>query len=301
MKYIYSSFDKQKGESRKHVVQLNLFEISSSFHPTESTIIPTTICQIQHYTKRHTRTRSPNAWIFCFICPIPWIFIHPITTKETSSQAPSYARRLQSETMTYSLTHSLTGVKCRATSVAKNRHMMLKYLNHQSGLLFLDTKYRDSILWYHVNPYAIKPILPTFKCHSIIYEPSVVLYVQSIVFSVSQLCLSVSCVFVFGHVCMSWVFWWLCFHTVVAPSGSSSPRSLTFSPPANFSSGTQVSFSTIHIFAENWEYFWPIINVHYSTDKESLSAPKITVSLGTQNNQSKSLAPWTDQFYWVSK
>ena len=25
-----------------------------------------------------------------------------------------------SETMTYSLTHSLTGVKCRATSVAKN-------------------------------------------------------------------------------------------------------------------------------------------------------------------------------------
>ena len=34
----------------------------------------------------------------------------------TSSQAPSYAGRLQSETMT----DLLTGVKCRATSVAKN-------------------------------------------------------------------------------------------------------------------------------------------------------------------------------------
>ena len=40
--------------------------------------------------------------------------------KLTSSQAPSYARRLQSETMNYSLTHLLTGVKCGATSVAKN-------------------------------------------------------------------------------------------------------------------------------------------------------------------------------------
>jgi len=38
---------------------------------------------------------------------------------ETSSQAPSYARRLQSETMNHLLAHSLTGVKCRATSVAK--------------------------------------------------------------------------------------------------------------------------------------------------------------------------------------
>ena len=39
--------------------------------------------------------------------------------RETSSQAPSYARRLQPKTMT----HSLTGVKCRATSVAKNQTM----------------------------------------------------------------------------------------------------------------------------------------------------------------------------------
>ena len=38
----------------------------------------------------------------------------------TSSQAPSYARRVQSETIAHSLTYSLTGVKCRATSVAKN-------------------------------------------------------------------------------------------------------------------------------------------------------------------------------------
>ena len=38
----------------------------------------------------------------------------------TSSQAPSYARRLQSDTIAHSLTYSLTGVKCRATSVAKN-------------------------------------------------------------------------------------------------------------------------------------------------------------------------------------
>ena len=36
----------------------------------------------------------------------------------TSSQAPSYAS--ESETMNLSLTDSLTGVKCRATSVAKN-------------------------------------------------------------------------------------------------------------------------------------------------------------------------------------
>ena len=36
----------------------------------------------------------------------------------TSSQAPSYARRLQSETMTYSLTYSLAH-RGRATSVAK--------------------------------------------------------------------------------------------------------------------------------------------------------------------------------------
>ena len=35
----------------------------------------------------------------------------------TSSQAPSYAS--ESETTTYRLTYSLTGVKCRATSVAK--------------------------------------------------------------------------------------------------------------------------------------------------------------------------------------
>ena len=40
--------------------------------------------------------------------------------KVTSSQAPSYARRLQSETIAHSLTYSLAGVKCRATSVAKN-------------------------------------------------------------------------------------------------------------------------------------------------------------------------------------
>ena len=39
---------------------------------------------------------------------------------KTSSQAPSYARSVQSETIAYSLTHLLTGVKCRATSVAKN-------------------------------------------------------------------------------------------------------------------------------------------------------------------------------------
>ena len=43
---------------------------------------------------------------------------------KTSSQAPSYARRVQSETMTYSLTYSLTGVKCRATSVAKKTLMI---------------------------------------------------------------------------------------------------------------------------------------------------------------------------------
>ena len=36
-----------------------------------------------------------------------------------SSQAPSYAS--ESETMNLSLTDSLTGVKCRATSVAKKR------------------------------------------------------------------------------------------------------------------------------------------------------------------------------------
>ena len=39
---------------------------------------------------------------------------------ETNSQAPSYARRLQSETTTHPPTYLLTGVKCRATSVAKN-------------------------------------------------------------------------------------------------------------------------------------------------------------------------------------
>ena len=42
-----------------------------------------------------------------------------ILRNQTSSQAPSYARRLQSETMTHPPTDSLTGVKCRATSVAK--------------------------------------------------------------------------------------------------------------------------------------------------------------------------------------
>ena len=45
-----------------------------------------------------------------------WWFLS-LRASETSSQAPSYARRLQPETMT----HSLTGVKCRATSVANNQ------------------------------------------------------------------------------------------------------------------------------------------------------------------------------------
>ena len=38
----------------------------------------------------------------------------------TSSQAPSYARRPPTETITHPSKHLLTGVKCRATSVAKN-------------------------------------------------------------------------------------------------------------------------------------------------------------------------------------
>ena len=50
---------------------------------------------------------------------------------ETSSQAPSYASRLQSETMTHSLTYSLTGVKCRATSVAKNVYFGTQWLSSQ--------------------------------------------------------------------------------------------------------------------------------------------------------------------------
>ena len=40
-------------------------------------------------------------------------------SQSPSKQAPNCAT--QSETMTYLLTHSLTGVRCRATSVAKNR------------------------------------------------------------------------------------------------------------------------------------------------------------------------------------
>ena len=48
--------------------------------------------------------------------PQPQCFIN--TLQKTSSQAPSYVS--ESETMNRSLTHLLTGVKCRATSVAKN-------------------------------------------------------------------------------------------------------------------------------------------------------------------------------------
>ena len=46
--------------------------------------------------------------------------------KKTRSQAPSYAS--ESETTTDRLTHSLTGVKCRATSVAKNTKQVMVVL-----------------------------------------------------------------------------------------------------------------------------------------------------------------------------
>ena len=65
-----------------------------------------------------------------------------------------------------------------------------------------------------------------------------------------------------GCVYLSWVFLIAVFSTqLAAPSGSSSPRSLTFSPIANFSSETQRSvfhhtYYLCPIFAENWKYFY---------------------------------------------
>ena len=62
----------------------------------------------------------PNLWPKLMTKISVWIQkINTILIK-TSSQAPSYARRLQSETTTYRLTDLLTGMRCRATSVAKN-------------------------------------------------------------------------------------------------------------------------------------------------------------------------------------
>ena len=61
-----------------------------------------------------------SPWL-CIFCSSQQLYMIVGFSEETSSQAPSYARRLQPKTMTHWLTDSLTGVKCRATSVAKKQ------------------------------------------------------------------------------------------------------------------------------------------------------------------------------------
>ena len=82
-----------------------------------TTLPPVTRMYLKCVSDQHVILDTYHARVnlFQFHCIEHWHM-----QKETSSQAPSYARRLQPETMTHPLTDSLTGVKCRATSVAKN-------------------------------------------------------------------------------------------------------------------------------------------------------------------------------------